>query len=110
MTSADLLLACRLLAERLELAGAEMVEVIPTAVGSADITALRRGPHRPRDRHRHRPAPRLGARRCEATIVSTSGAYLEMKLLPTPLIAARPAASEGRVAAIATSVLLWATV
>jgi agmatinase len=40
MTSADLLLACRRLAERLELVGAEVVEVIPTAVGSADITAL----------------------------------------------------------------------
>ena len=40
MTSAELLLACRLLAERLELVGAEVVEVIPTAVGSADITAL----------------------------------------------------------------------
>jgi agmatinase len=40
MTSAELLRACRLLASRLELAGAEVVEVIPTAVGSADITAL----------------------------------------------------------------------
>ena len=40
MTSADLLLACRALAERLELVGAEVVEVIPTAVGSADVTAL----------------------------------------------------------------------
>jgi agmatinase len=40
MTSAELLLACRLLAVRLELVGAEVVEVIPTAVGSADITAL----------------------------------------------------------------------
>jgi agmatinase len=40
MTSAELLLACRLLAQRLEIAGAEVVEVIPTAVGSADITAL----------------------------------------------------------------------
>jgi arginase family enzyme len=40
MTAADLLLACRRLAERLELVGAEVVEVIPTAVGSADITAL----------------------------------------------------------------------
>ncbi len=40
MTSAELLLACRRLAERLELIGAEVVEVIPTAVGSADITAL----------------------------------------------------------------------
>jgi agmatinase len=40
MTSADLLRACRLLAERLDLVGAEVVEVIPTAVGSADVTAL----------------------------------------------------------------------
>jgi agmatinase len=40
MTSADLLWACRALAERLELVGAEVVEVIPTAPGSADITAL----------------------------------------------------------------------
>ena len=40
MSSADLLLACRRLAQRLELVGAEVVEVIPTAVGSADITAL----------------------------------------------------------------------
>jgi agmatinase len=40
MTSADLLWACRTLAERLELVGAEVVEVIPTAVGSADVTAL----------------------------------------------------------------------
>jgi agmatinase len=40
MTSADLLLACRRLGERLELVGAEVVEVIPTAVGSADVTAL----------------------------------------------------------------------
>jgi agmatinase len=40
MTSADLLRACRLLAERLDLVGAEVVEVIPTAVGSADVTCL----------------------------------------------------------------------
>jgi agmatinase len=40
MTSTELLLACRRLAQRLELAGAEVVEVIPTAVGSADVTAL----------------------------------------------------------------------
>jgi agmatinase len=40
MTSADLLWACRVVAERLELVGAEVVEVIPTAPGSADITAL----------------------------------------------------------------------
>ena len=40
MTTAELLWACREIAERLELVGAEVVEVIPTAVGSADITAL----------------------------------------------------------------------
>ena len=40
MTSGDLLWACRAVAERLELVGGEIVEVIPTAVGSADITAL----------------------------------------------------------------------
>jgi agmatinase len=40
MTSGDLLWACRTVAERLELVGGEVVEVIPTAVGSADITAL----------------------------------------------------------------------
>jgi agmatinase len=32
--------ACRELAGRLDLVGAELVEVIPTAVGAADITAL----------------------------------------------------------------------
>jgi agmatinase len=40
MTSAELLQACRQIAEELHLVGAEVVEVIPTAVGSADITAL----------------------------------------------------------------------
>jgi agmatinase len=40
MTSADLLWACRTIAAELELVGAEVVEVIPTAPGSADITAL----------------------------------------------------------------------
>ena len=40
MTSADLLWACRTLAQELEVVGADVVEVIPTAVGSADITAL----------------------------------------------------------------------
>ena len=40
MTSGDLLWACRRVAESLELVGAEVVEVIPTAVGSADMTAL----------------------------------------------------------------------
>jgi agmatinase len=40
MTTADLMRACRELGSRLELVGAELVEVIPTAVGSADITAL----------------------------------------------------------------------
>jgi agmatinase len=40
MSSGDLLWACRELAAGLRLVGAELVEVIPTAVGSADITAL----------------------------------------------------------------------
>jgi agmatinase len=40
MTSTDLLWACRELATRLEVVGADVVEVIPTAVGSADTTAL----------------------------------------------------------------------
>ena len=40
MTSGELLKAVRVVAERLELVGADVVEVIPTAVGSADITAL----------------------------------------------------------------------
>ena len=40
MTSSDLLWACRKLARDLELVGADVVEVIPTAPGSADITAL----------------------------------------------------------------------
>ena len=40
MTSVELLKAVRVVAERLELVGADLVEVIPTAVGSADITAL----------------------------------------------------------------------
>jgi agmatinase len=40
MTSSDLLWACRTAAAELELVGAEVVEVIPTAVGSADVTAL----------------------------------------------------------------------
>jgi agmatinase len=40
MTSSELLWACREVAARLELVGAEVVEVIPTGVGSSDITAL----------------------------------------------------------------------
>jgi agmatinase len=40
MTSADLLWACRLAARRVQLVGADIVEVIPTGVGSADPTAL----------------------------------------------------------------------
>jgi len=40
MESGDLLWACRTLGEKLELVGADVVEVIPTAPGSADITAL----------------------------------------------------------------------
>jgi agmatinase len=40
MTSGDLLQACRWVAEGAALVGAEVVEVIPSAVGSADVTAL----------------------------------------------------------------------
>jgi agmatinase len=40
MTAVDLLWACREVASRVALVGADVVEVIPTAVGSADITAL----------------------------------------------------------------------
>jgi agmatinase len=40
MTSGDLLWAVRTLASRLDLVGMDVVEVIPTAVGSADVTAL----------------------------------------------------------------------
>jgi agmatinase len=40
ITTVDLLWAARTLATELELVGADVVEVIPTAVGSADITAL----------------------------------------------------------------------
>ena len=40
MGAADLMWAVRSLASELEVVGAELVEVIPTAVGSADLTAL----------------------------------------------------------------------
>jgi len=40
MTSADLLRACRSLASQLRVVGMDVVEVIPTVVGSADVTAL----------------------------------------------------------------------
>jgi agmatinase len=40
MTTADLLWAVREAAFRLDVVGADLVEVIPTAVGSSDITAL----------------------------------------------------------------------
>jgi agmatinase len=40
MTTGDLLWATRELASRLDLVGMDVVEVIPTAVGSADVTAL----------------------------------------------------------------------
>lgn len=40
MTSAELLWACRELCSKLEIAGADVVEVIPRGVGSADLTCL----------------------------------------------------------------------
>jgi agmatinase len=40
MTTRELLWACREVGSKVELVGADVVEVIPSAVGSADITAL----------------------------------------------------------------------
>jgi agmatinase len=40
LTSLELLGAVRAVAERLEVVGADLVEIIPAAVGSADVTAL----------------------------------------------------------------------
>jgi len=40
MTSADLLWACRTVAAGVEVVGADVVEVLPAAIGPADITAL----------------------------------------------------------------------
>jgi agmatinase len=40
MTTGDLLWGARTIAEELDLVGADVVEVLPTAVGSADVTAL----------------------------------------------------------------------
>jgi agmatinase len=40
MTSSDLLWACRTLAGQLDIVGMDVVEVLPTAIASADITAL----------------------------------------------------------------------
>jgi agmatinase len=40
MTAVDLLWAARTVATELDLIGADVVEVIPSAVGSADVTAL----------------------------------------------------------------------
>jgi arginase family enzyme len=40
MTPAELLLAVRTVARELELVGLDVVEVIPTAVGGADLSAL----------------------------------------------------------------------
>jgi agmatinase len=40
MTSIDLLWACREICARVDLVGMDVVEVIPTGIGSADITAL----------------------------------------------------------------------
>ena len=40
LTASELLLGVRLVATELELVGLDVVEVIPTGVGSADISAL----------------------------------------------------------------------
>ena len=44
MTSTDLLWACREVAERTALVGADVVEVLPTQIGAADITAAEAEP------------------------------------------------------------------
>ena len=54
MTSIDLLWACREIGARVELCGMDVVEVAPTQIGSADITALGRGPDRARGADRGR--------------------------------------------------------
>ncbi len=40
MTAADLMRACRTVAQRVDLVGADLVEVAPREIGSADITAV----------------------------------------------------------------------
>jgi agmatinase len=40
MSSADLLLACREVGRRLDVVGMDIVEVLPSAIGSGDVTAL----------------------------------------------------------------------
>jgi agmatinase len=40
LSSADLLWACREVAAKVELVGADLVEVLPERIGAADITAL----------------------------------------------------------------------
>jgi agmatinase len=40
MTATELLLGVRLIASELDLVGVDVVEVIPTAIGSADNSAL----------------------------------------------------------------------
>ena len=40
LTSHDVLRLCRLVAAGAQIVGADVVEVLPTAVGSADVTAL----------------------------------------------------------------------
>jgi agmatinase len=40
MTAIDLMRATRTAARELDLVGAEVVEVLPTAIGRADVTAL----------------------------------------------------------------------
>ena len=97
MTLAELLWAFRQIASNLELR-CRLVEVIPT--GSAPPTSRRSSPS-------ESCARSLG---CSATSASTSGANLEMKLGPTPLISIRALSSAGRIAAIALRVRLLATV
>ena len=57
MTTVELLWAARTVAAQANLIGADLVEVIPTAVGSADTAALGGRARDPRDPDRDRDAP-----------------------------------------------------
>ena len=96
-------------ASRLELVGAELVEVIPTAVGSADITALAAERVVREIVTGDRPTRGVGAGGSD-DLEHVVGAYLAMKLGPTPRSRPGSAASAGLVAAIAPRVRLLATV
>jgi agmatinase len=67
MTSTDRLWACREVAARTSLAGADVVEVLPTQIGAADVTAL------VASRLAHEILTGLGMRRRAPRAAATSG-------------------------------------